>query len=199
MNFSVLEERDRFARKGVGSCFYDIEDPLNTGPCQEVCPVCQAVCGPQVWLPPRTISSSRRSCGDLLTGVAFELVVSGRFRDAYRAAGLSGLSDFGPVLLTKGERGDYYAARPKITFTRLDERASGVEWEIEPTCDNCRLGVVSKLERVVVDGGTWDGSDIFMGTGLYGVKLVTERFVEVVRAAGLSNFVFVPADQFSKP
>lgn len=199
MNFFVLEERDRFSREGAGRCFYDIEDPLHLEPGRDVCPACHAVCGPQVWLPPRTIRPSGRACGDLLTGVAFELVVSETFRDAYLAAGLSGLSDFGPVLLTRGKHDNYFAARPKITFTRLNERASGVEWEQEPSCDNCGLGVVSKLERAVIDERTWDGSDIFMGTGLYGVKLVTERFVGMVRDADLSNFDFVPAGEFSKP
>jgi hypothetical protein len=199
MDFFVLEERDRFSREAARSCFYSIVKPFNLAPCEEICPVCKAVCGPQVWLPPRRINASQSDCGDLILGVAFELVVSEKFREAYMAAGLNGLKDFASVEVEEIKDARYYAARPQITCTRLDELASGVAWEIEPVCSNCRLGALSKLERVVVDESTWDGSDVFMGTGLYGVKLVTERFVEVVRAANLTNFAFVPANEFSIP
>jgi hypothetical protein len=147
-----------------------------------------------VWLDPRKIHTSRPQCGDLILGVAFELVVSKRFEEAYSAAGLTGILSFG--LIGSGQ-GHYYAARPKITFTVLDEEASGVIWEQEPTCHKCRLGAISQMTRVIIDESTWDGSDIFMGTGLYGVKLVTDRAVAAIQEAKLSNFVFVPAEEYS--
>jgi hypothetical protein len=53
------------------------------------------------------------------------------------------------------------------------------------------------MTRVIIDESTWDGSDIFMGTGLYGVKLVTDRAVAAIQEAKLSNFVFVPAEEYS--
>ncbi len=199
MKFWILEERDRFIREGDDSCYYSIIEPLNLADCPIICPVCQAVCCPRYWLPPRRIEFSKSGCGDLILGVAFELVVSEDFREVYKTKGLTGISDFGSVEVAEISRPAYLAARPNVTFAHLDEAASGVIWEQEPVCNHCRLGVISRLDSVVLDESTWDGSDLFMATGLYGIKLATDRFVEVVKDANLTNFVFVPASEYSIP
>lgn len=196
MTFWILDERDRFTREGEKVCFYEIESPLNAGPPDVTCPVCHAVAAPGVWRAPRRIRLSKDDCGDLILGVAFEIVVSARFRDVFTKAGLTGITDFGALEIGGKRSAEYYAARPKIAFTRLNESASGVVWRVEPQCSHCRLGAIERVNQVVLDETTWDGSDIFMATGLYSLKIVSEKFVQTVRDAKLTNVVLVEASHY---
>jgi hypothetical protein len=194
MKFWVLDERDRYSRETPLSCFYEVVEPFVLEDCTQVCPACRKVTCPR-------LSSS--SCGDLVLGSSFELVVSQAFVVAFEAAGLRGVDSLRPInMISKSKKPvispRYFAARPAISFTRIDEKASRFVWEVPPDCPHCRLGFNASFARVVVDESTWDGNDVFMATGLYGVKLVSDRFVRTVRDAGLTNFVFVDSDDFSR-
>jgi hypothetical protein len=207
LKFWILEERDIFTREQGGTCFYEIEKPFNLGECPAVCPKCGSISGPRVWLPPYNVRFSKPECGDLIMGVGFELIVSERFRQVYLSSGLNGLSDFHLIdnLKISGQKkkpsqvSNYYIVRPKITYTVLDEAASGLRWEKLTGCNYCRLGIRSGVKIVVVREDSWDGSDIFMATGFYSNKLVTGRFVKAIEQANLTNFVFVSADEYSEP
>lgn len=206
MRFWILKEWDKYTRELTGTCVYDRVEPSNLGDCPVVCPNCKKVCGPMVWLPPYNVRLSKPKYGDLVLGPGFELLVSENFKKIYLNSGLSGLPEFHSIdnLMVSGlskksrKIPTYYIVRPNILFTVLDEIASGLVWKKPPDCDYCRLGVRAEIKKVVVNQDSWEGKDIFMATGLYSLILVTERFVEVVQKANLTNFFFVPADQFSE-
>src|SRR5690242_8469619 len=114
-NFSVLQERDTIARRGEYVCQYDIEQPHVVQQSDLRCPVCNAIAAPAVWMPPRKgkIETKGVECGDLLLGVAYELVVSAEFRNVYMKANLSGLTGFEPMEVTGAQR-EYFTSRPKV-------------------------------------------------------------------------------------
>jgi hypothetical protein len=197
LNFWILEDRDVYSRETPESCWYKPQQPLNLQDPAVVCPSCARECAPQVWSTPRTARASKNQCGDILLGPLFELIVSERFRGLYVDAGLTGLSEFGSVQILGLRDARYYAVRPVVAFTYLDESASGVVWGQAPVCDHCHLGTIRKLDRVVIDPKTWGGSDIFMATGLYGRIVVTGKFVDTVQKGRLTNFAFVPTAEYS--
>jgi len=199
-DFWVLQERDKIARRGEHVCQYDIEEPQVVEQSDVRCPVCNAFAAPAIWMPPRKakIETKDIGCGDLLLGVAYELVVSSEFRNIYMKTKLSGLSGFEPLEVI-GTKREYFTSRPKIILAKLDETASGVSYYKAPTCEHCGLGAIKSLDRLVLDPTNWDGSDIFMATGAYNIKLVTNSFCKQVEQAKLTNFVFIPAGEYHFP
>jgi hypothetical protein len=197
MSFSILDERDTFIRSGKFASFYEVGQPFETGESNAVCADCGAALEPRVWLPPHHAELKDPPPGDLIQGPLLELVVSRRFVDAFRGASLSGLTVSSPVELSPEPDSEYLVVRPKTLVLQLDEAASGVEWSQPPTCGTCRLGSRQSIERVVLDEERWDGSDIFVASGLYGVKVVTPAFVDCVRDHELTNFRFIPAEDYS--
>lgn len=196
MKFWVLEERDTFLRDGPSVCDLQKLEPLNVEPSGAVCPHCGAALEPGIWMPPRRARPSKTACGDLILGGGFEVVLSTDAVEQFDRDQVSGLATTGPVEMVPATHRPYLATRPRVTITRLDEAASNLRWKRPPTCDVCRLGVRESVDRVVIDVSTWDGSDIFVASGFFGAKIVTERFVECIHRHGLTNFVFVPAEEY---
>src|SRR5689334_3109417 len=79
--------------------FADVEDPQIIGEedPQNVCPRCGDGLGLLPWLPPHRIALSSQRYPDFLWGVGFDLMVSDRFKQLYRAAGLQGIGHFDPA------------------------------------------------------------------------------------------------------
>lgn len=206
MRFWVVEQRDTYSRAENRTCAYDPLQPFNLADCPTICPVCQRICCPRAWLPPFRALLTNSNCGDLILGTPFEWLVSEKFKAVYYGSKLTGIDNFQPVdhLEIKKEAHSslslhYFVARPRISFTVLDEAASGVIWEEPlPSCNKCRLGSRASIKRVVVNESSWDASDVFMATGFYGRKLVSERFVDAIEAAKLTNFVLVPAEEYTE-
>jgi hypothetical protein len=194
MTWWVLEQRDIYSRQGENACYAEPLEPINLEPSSTECPDCGSALEPGFWAPPRTARLSGSPCGDLIQSPAFELLISTRARDVFEREAIVGFARFDSISLN-GQT-SYIAARPRVTITRLDEARSGVTWRRAPTCSRCRLGVRESIERVVIDEATWDGSDIFMASGFYGVLLVTSKFVDSVARNRLSNFEFVRAGEY---
>lgn len=73
-----------------------------------------------------------------------------------------------------------------------DDRSGVREKERCTGCGHIRYTGISD-PRHIVNPTTWDGSDIFMVWPMPKYRLVTQRFVEVVRNAGFSGISFVQA------
>lgn len=130
-------------------------------------------------------------------------IVSRRFRQAVAANGLSGI--------------EFYAARefrparaqPKlIRFADWCAQEYEVGWvsgvaRMDPStgvhterhCDACGwFNWTLPLAGVVIDPETWDGSDFFQVRELPGPWFMSQRAVDVLSAAGLSNFSYIRAE-----
>jgi hypothetical protein len=91
----------------------------------------------------------------------------------------------------------YFLASISRSRAAIDAKASGFEWEGEPTCPECRLGgIIKRWSRIIIEPGTWSGEDIFYARGLSGTIFVTERFREMYLTHGLRSGVFIPAEEF---
>jgi hypothetical protein len=192
----VLEERDRYLREGPYACSFDQMDPVSLRPSTATCPRCNSLLEPAVWCPPCRAQVSRQACGDLIQGGTFELVVSVAAQEAFAADGLRGLTGYQRFKSQHPLDRQYVVARPRVTLTVLDEERSELRWRRPPACDLCRLGSRESVKRIVLKEDTWDGSDIFAPSGLYGVKMVTQRFVDWVVHHGFTNFSFLPANDY---
>src|SRR5947208_11460745 len=67
------------------------------------CPVCERPVGGRYWLPPRRVTLKQpRRVGDFVYGPGgADLIVSDRFDEAYQKEGLTGISEFYPVEVTR--------------------------------------------------------------------------------------------------
>jgi hypothetical protein len=93
----------------------------------------------------------------------------------------------------------YFVVEPACVCVRMDEESSGLVVDELVGCDQCRVARRKKVDKIRVDEDTWGGEDIFRPSGLFGVVLVTERFVEFVRQNGFTNFDFIHQDDYSEP
>jgi hypothetical protein len=134
------------------------------------------------------------------------VLISARLRDLFVKAQLVGFSRLLPAeivhvksrkrkLLNECPR--YFLASISRSRAAIDTKASGFEWEGEPTCQECRSGdIIKRWSRIIIEPGTWSGEDIFYARGLSGTIIVTERFRDMYLEHGLRNGVFIPAEEF---
>ena len=157
------------------------------------------------WQPPYRAKLSSRKYPDFLWGSGFDLIVSGRFKQLYEAANLSGIRQFsGPVEIVKVGRlpafevtpppPEYYNIDIQHGAASLDDRASGAIRGVV-LCPYCRPDT-DGVKRVILEEGSWNGADLFYAYGLLGVILTSERFRLLVVENSLSNAELVPADQY---
>ncbi|MCO6046719.1 hypothetical protein NG895_22715 [Aeoliella sp. ICT_H6.2] len=165
------------------------------------CPHCGVRIGYLVWLPPFRIKLTTTKLGDLCTD-GLTILVSKQFREAWQQRVLKGVEFVTDPVKTdtrKGELMEYQVVRIPDVITRLDESASGLEIEKMDGCGKCRAANRKRVRRIRVDESSWEGQDAFHPSGLYGVTLVTSRFVETVRDFQLTNFHFIHQDDYFEP
>jgi hypothetical protein len=149
-------------------------------------------------LPPFTYRMAHGEPGDFLTD-GMVTAVSSRFVELFAASSLTGLSfSSDPIQFVDQDRGSFFMAYPKCTRTLINEHASGIVINDVRGCDNCRVMATDKIERIVLLESTWDGSDVFKLGSLFGVILVSQRFVDLVESHELSNFQFIPQEEYSE-
>ncbi|MCK4760684.1 MAG: hypothetical protein KAW12_00695 [Candidatus Aminicenantes bacterium] len=169
------------------------------------CPECDTPIAIKPTLPPFNIKLKGKNFGDLCAGVCYEFLVSKRFAALWKESGLMGLEilDY-PVNIKKTgkfkniDTPEYIMVRPDVTLTHLNEKESGLIIKDSAGCNKCKLSTRKKVERLRIDESTWDGQDIFYLSGLYGVLVVTEKFVEFVEKHQFTNFVLVHQDDYNE-
>lgn len=173
----------------------------------ECCPICGETVGMLSWLPPFRVEVELygRDFGDFAFGHGGnDFLVSQKFREGYNHSGLTGLLGFDPVEVIKVKSRSrrkitslppmYFRVNPQRGATALDMAASGFEWVDPPTCGQCRVGNVKRWKRLVLEAGTWTGEDCFRPRGTNEI-LVTQRFKDTCERHGITNAVFIPAEE----
>lgn len=89
----------------------------------------------------------------------------------------------------------YFRAYPTRGAGAFDQVASEFTWDRPPTCPKCKTGVVRSWKRLLLEPGTWTGEDILNPHGLGGTIMVTQRFKDACEQHGITNAVFIPAEE----
>jgi hypothetical protein len=182
-------------------------DPARIGDGPQ-CPCCGGAVGSLPWLPPHRAELEvwGREYGDVAFGVANELLVSERFAALYKAECLTGLDGFHEVEIVKvirrgGSRlrpppPKYYCVTPVRGRAVIDQKASGFVHAEPVTCQECRIGLIKRWKKVVIEDNTWSGEDIFRARGLPGTVIVTQRFRDFFLKSRFNNGLIIPAEEY---
>jgi hypothetical protein len=156
------------------------------------------------WLPPfdAELETWGRKFGDIVHISGLELLLSGRFMDLYRAAGLRGLEDIGEVNIVKVRSRRrireplprYYKARVARSKATVDQVASEYKWEHpEKVCDVCGWnGKLLSHGRTVLAKDPPPVEDIFYPRTCVKNYVVSSRFRDLCITNGIGNVVFEP-------
>jgi hypothetical protein len=171
------------------------------------CPTCGAPLGMREWLPPYRVDLETwgDEFGDV-SAVSDVLVISERFLRIFREHGFHGLSDFKAVEVIhvrhhrrkpKAQPPRYFRASIHRSATTVDQVSSGYVWDDQSkVCPVClRGGTLKRFVKVVIDGRTWDGDDIFWPRS-GGQLLVTERLKAVCEEHEIRGAVFCQAETY---
>ncbi len=197
---------------GTKWAYADIIEPSNSGESQK-CPVCGNAVSGLRWMPPHQIklsSAKPTKWGDFVWGAGFPLLVSTRFKNLYDSEGLSGIQEFStPVEVVRmGTLKTGFFLVPPPTYhlvyipwggANQDDAASGLTHERPERikCSYCRSGFSWRSqERVVIEEGSWDGSDIFKPRNSPVNYLISERLKQLIDAYRLTNIWCIPAEKF---
>jgi hypothetical protein len=198
--------------KGAHWSRYDTEveivEPVNLGDAPR-CPRCGDIIGLLTWLPPYRVELKLHGeeLGDFIKNSAYDLLISERFAESFRAEGLTGLEGFHPVevlrVRSRKKRAGksltvprYYVVSPRYGRAAVDLVLNRVRISEPPTCPECRSAGIDAINGFVLEPGTWQGEDIFRPRGLPGDIVVSERFKDFVERHGLTNMVLTPTEQF---
>jgi hypothetical protein len=169
-----------------------------------VCPQCGRGLGMLTWFPPHRIKLSSTRYPDILWGAAC-LMVSGRFRQLYEKAGLTGIVRFDPPAeIVKVGRKPVARVEPpppdyhNVTYIHgaadLDDQLSGARRD-RVSCGFCRPSIAA-VKQVVLRPGSWSGADLFEAFGFPGSILVSDRFKQWVDDHALTGAELIPAQQY---
>jgi hypothetical protein len=158
-------------------------------------------------LPPRRFELELwgKRFGDLSFGTSNDVLVSERFKDAYLGAGLTGFSEFTPAeivkIIARGGRYPkpvprYFVTSPGRSRAVVDHSASGIDYSKPWKCEECRIGTMMRLRRLVLEPGTWSGEDVFIARGLPGTTITSERFKQFCDRHAFSNCVLIEAAHY---
>jgi hypothetical protein len=201
LRFFVLEK----LREGAHDTEFD-ETSSNVGP-GLTCPQCGGGIGMLDSLPPfqGELKLYGKDFGDLIESIG-GLLITERFAEGFKAEGMTGLSGFHPVEVTRVRRGrrgpkpgpppSYLYVTPTYGPAALDPQRSRLRINRPRACTWCRTSNVDAIDGLAIEEGSWGGEDIFRPRGLWGVIIVSERFMHLAERYGTSHMTFVPIDKY---
>ena len=172
------------------------------------CPHCGSIVGPLSWEPPFQVELELygRDFGDFVRSSGGDLLVTERFAEDFKAAGLTGLSGFHPVEVARVRRGRrgpkpgppprYLLVTPLYGRPALDLERSRLRRNKPVDCSWCRSADVDAIDGLALEEGTWGGEDVFRPRGLWGRVLVSERFMRFAEWHAMSHMALVPIDKY---
>jgi hypothetical protein len=172
------------------------------------CPQCGDLVGSLTWPPPYRgeLELYGKDYSDLVEGPSDGLVATERFVRDFKSEGLTGLSGFHPVEVTRvrrGRRGPKPGPPPRYLYVNvvhgpaaLDLERSRLNRHNPRACTWCREAGVDAIDGLVLEVDTWGGEDIFRPRGLDGVMLVSERFARFAEKHAMTNMALVPAEKY---
>ena len=181
------------------------------------CPECGNFIGMMRWEPPYNVwLKQARQIGDLTTCLGgADFLSSSRFIDAARNNTINGLERTFPVRVVKvGSRGspagpdfpELFGVDVVHSRTRVDYRASKVQWHGNPSPNSCRVcgpggggrgGVLRSISDVSIETGTWDGSDIFFPINLSGTLFLSEHGHQFFEKHAFTNCKVISCTEWS--
>jgi len=179
----------------------------NMGPALR-CPQCGSITSLLTWQPPYQgdLELHGTDLGDLMAGPCGGLLITERFSEAFRAEGLTGLSGFHPVEISRvrrKHRGPKPGSPPRYLFvmpaygqTAVDMERSRLRISKPIECAWCRETGVDAMGGITLETGTWSGEDVFRPRGLWGTILVSERFLRFAEKHALSHIAWVPIEKY---
>jgi len=182
-------------------------EPANRGPAMR-CPQCGGSIGMRTWQPPYRVELEvyGKEFGDLVDGPGGDLLVTERFAKDFKSEGLTGLSGFHPVEVVRVLRkrpGPKPGPPPRylavgVTYGRpaLDVERSRILSKDAIECTWCRYRGPDAIDGLAIEEGTWDGEDVFRPRGMWGVIIVSERFMRFAENHAMSHLTFVPIEKY---
>lgn len=181
-----------------------------------VCTSCGKYTSLLPWLAPyrAELECWGRDFGDFAFDGAEGFLVSERFKDLYDQTDFTGLRGFCPVEVTRVKRHRRFRAEPpryyyvevirshaaidevRSEFEGYDE-SEGIPLSVCLTCRRPSVIYPKRWKRYVLQAHTWGGEDIFIPRGC-SEYLTTERFKRFCERNGVSNAVFIPAEEYWK-
>ncbi len=179
----------------------------NLGPALR-CPQCGGTVGMLTWNLPYQgeLELYGKDFGDLMGGPCGGLVVTEHFAEDFKAEGLVGLSGFHPVEVKRvrrkrrgpkpGPPPQYLFVTPLYGHPALDMERSCILRKKPLRCGWCRSVGPDAIDGLRMEEGTWKGEDVFRPRGMWGVILVSERFVRFAERHAMSHIAFVPIEKY---
>jgi len=205
MRFFVLKYKPGTV---FGETEFITSEPSNVGEAL-TCEACGRFISMLTWLPPYRVELELwdKCFGDIARGSGNNIIISERFRSLWKEQKLIGLEGFDPVEVVrikrhkrfKGDPLQYYRVSVVRSKAIIDQKASGFEWEEEPTCQECRSGnIIKRWKRIVLEPNTWSGENIFIARGLSGTYITDERFKEFSEEFKIINCNLIPAEEYAR-
>jgi hypothetical protein len=172
------------------------------------CHQCGDPIGMLTWRPPYRVELELHgeTFGDFVDGPGYDLLISERMAEAFRAEGLTGLLGFDPVEVTRVRPRHkkskaltvprYFAVTACFGRGAVDEARSRIRRTEPITCAECRSTGLDSIHGFVLETGTWQGEDIFRPRGCQGSILVSERFAEFTQRHGFTNMKLIPTEEY---
>ncbi|MCG3180038.1 MAG: hypothetical protein BIFFINMI_02392 [Phycisphaerae bacterium] len=209
MNFYVLHNPSSYDTSKYAVTDYEPVGKSNFGDATR-CPECGEPISMLPWLPPYRVMLEpwTNRYGDIGFGPYEELLLTERFVERFRQAGLRGLEVLSKAEIVsvkrrggtrlEGDLPSYFVAIPTLSSTKIDLEASGAEFETPVTCGTCRGGLLLRHARVIVNEATWQGEDIFYARGMPGLIITSQRFVSWHLQSQINSGVLVRSEKYSK-
>jgi uncharacterized protein DUF1629 len=172
------------------------------------CPVCGDIMGMRPWLPPYRgeVKLHSGGFGDFIEAAGYDVLISERMAEAFRADGLTGFQGFHPVevLRVRGRRKKsqplevprYFAVTACFGRAALDVAHSRLRIREPVTCTECRSIRVDTIHGFTLEPGTWAGEDVFRPRGKTGSIVASERFAAFVQRHALTNMKLIPTEEY---
>jgi hypothetical protein len=138
--------------------------------------------------------------------VCYDVLISERMVEAFRAEGLIGLLGLYPVEVVRVRRKrkgpapgavpSYFAVTACFGRGGVDEARSRIRRSEPVTCPECRSAGVDSVHGFALEPGTWQGEGVFRPRGKRGSIVVSERFAEFVQRHGFMNMKLTPAEEY---
>ncbi len=171
------------------------------------CPKCGDFVGGLPRLPPMQfeLETWGQRFGDLAFGAGNDVLVTDQFKEAFLSSGLTGFFRFSPAEIVKvvarrrkilTPMPNYFVAIPGVSRAAVDHQKSGMDYMIPWTCEECRIGHIMRLRRLVIEPDTWSGEDVFIPRGLPGTIVTSERFKQFCDRYSFSNCQLIAAEEY---
>jgi len=174
-----------------------------------LCARCGDGMGMLTWHPPYRVDLELygEELGDFVDGPGYDVLVSERFAEAFKAEGLTGLLGFHPVEVVRVRRTrrgqkkmvgapPYFVVTPCFGRAAVDLARSRIRHEKPVTCPECRDLAPDSIHGFSLEQGTWAGEDVFRPRGLQGLIVVSERFARLVERHKLTNMQLTPIEDY---